>query len=133
MTLVVDASVLVAALTKQGEHAGWAGSLMDVAEMSSPEIVLAEVAHAVRRLERTNAIATVDASQAFSELLKLRLELYPFRPYAKRIWALRANLTAYDAWYVALAEHLGIPLATLDRRLVRSTQAACDFLLPDAV
>jgi predicted nucleic acid-binding protein len=35
-----------------------------------------------------------------------------------RIWDLRNNLTAYDAAYVALAEALGAPLLTRDRRLV---------------
>jgi predicted nucleic acid-binding protein len=34
-----------------------------------------------------------------------------------RIWDLRNNLTAYDAVYVALAEALGVPLLTRDRRL----------------
>jgi predicted nucleic acid-binding protein len=34
-----------------------------------------------------------------------------------RIWALRANLTAYDATYVTLAEALDAPLLTRDQRL----------------
>jgi predicted nucleic acid-binding protein len=34
-----------------------------------------------------------------------------------RVWELRNNLTAYDAVYVALAEALGAPLLTRDRRL----------------
>jgi predicted nucleic acid-binding protein len=34
-----------------------------------------------------------------------------------RIWELRHNLTAYDAAYVALAEALGAPLLTRDRRI----------------
>jgi predicted nucleic acid-binding protein len=37
-----------------------------------------------------------------------------------RVWELRANLTAYDAAYVALAEALGAPLLTRDRRLARA-------------
>jgi len=38
---------------------------------------------------------------------------------------LRNNLTSYDAWYVALAEALGCPLATLDKRLVRAAGPTC--------
>jgi predicted nucleic acid-binding protein len=38
-----------------------------------------------------------------------------------RIWSLRNNLTAYDAAYVALAEALGAPLLTRDRRLAASS------------
>jgi predicted nucleic acid-binding protein len=36
------------------------------------------------------------------------------------VWALRANLTGYDAVYVALAEALDAPLFTPDRRLARA-------------
>ena len=41
-----------------------------------------------------------------------------FEPFAGRVWELRANLTSYDAWYVALAEALEAPLATLGRFLL---------------
>jgi predicted nucleic acid-binding protein len=40
-------------------------------------------------------------------------------------------VTAYDAAYVALAEELAVPLATLDRRLARAGGPTCTFLLPD--
>ncbi len=49
----------------------------------------------------------------------MHLELFPFTPFAERIWALRSNLTCCDAWYVAL----GCPLITLDRKLGRATGA----------
>ena len=52
------------------------------------------------------------------------------RPHAERVWALRHNLTAYDAWYVAVAEALDCPLATLDRRLSRASGPACEVLTP---
>lgn len=38
-----------------------------------------------------------------------------------RIWQLRHNITAYDASYVALAEHLGMPLITAERRLAAAS------------
>lgn len=37
------------------------------------------------------------------------------------MWALRQNITAYDAGYVALAESLGVPLLTRDWRLAHSS------------
>ena len=41
-----------------------------------------------------------------------------------------AATTDYDAWYVAAAEALGLPLATLDRRLSRAAGPSCRFLVP---
>jgi len=40
--------------------------------------------------------------------------------FVDRIWSLRANLTAYDAAYVALAESLPAPLITRDTRLAKA-------------
>jgi len=36
------------------------------------------------------------------------------------MWSLRANVSAYDACYVALAETLRAPLVTADRKLIRA-------------
>jgi predicted nucleic acid-binding protein len=47
-----------------------------------------------------------------------------------RIWALHPNVTAYDAAYVALAEHLGLPLLTVDRRLAGADGPTCTFRTP---
>ena len=62
--------------------------------------------------------------------MRLDLELFPFGPFADRVWDLRDNLTSYDAWYVALAEAVGCALATLDKRLVRATGPTCQFIAP---
>jgi predicted nucleic acid-binding protein len=40
------------------------------------------------------------------------------------VWALRANATAYDACYLALAEALAAPLLTMDRRAAVPGHAA---------
>jgi len=42
-------------------------------------------------------------------------------PFLLRIWALRHNVTAYDAVYLALAEALDAPLITCDRALTSLT------------
>jgi predicted nucleic acid-binding protein len=39
-------------------------------------------------------------------------------------------MTSYDAWYVALAEALKLPLATLDEPLSRSKKVTSEFLTP---
>jgi predicted nucleic acid-binding protein len=42
-----------------------------------------------------------------------------------RYWALRDNLTVYDAAYVALAEAFDAPLLTADARLARAPGPRC--------
>lgn len=54
---------------------------------------------------------------AYEDLMQLSIELFSFDPFADRIWELRHNITSYEAWYVAVAEALRLPLATLDERL----------------
>ncbi|HEX9637375.1 MAG TPA: type II toxin-antitoxin system VapC family toxin, partial [Acidobacteriota bacterium] len=68
---------------------------------------------------------------AHGDLLDCDIELFPYAPFADRIWELRGSVTIYDAWYVALAEALRAPLATLDRKLARAKAARCRFLTPD--
>jgi predicted nucleic acid-binding protein len=46
------------------------------------------------------------------------------------VWELRENVTAYDGWYVALAESLGARLATLDVRLTKASGPRCAFTTP---
>ena len=62
--------------------------------------------------------------------MQLDIDLFPFEPFADRIWELRHNVTSYDAWYVALAEALKLPLATLDEPLSKSNGVTCKFLTP---
>jgi hypothetical protein len=54
---------------------------------------------------------------AARDLADLTIVRYPHHPLADRVWALRHNLTAYDATFVALGEALGVPLVTCDARL----------------
>ena len=119
MTVVADASVLVAVLVDSGHEGRWAESMVTEGTLAAPELVLVEASNILRRLERSGEISRLEANSAHRDLLRLDLELFPFAPFAERVWALRSNLTAYDAWYVALAEALDCALATLDRKLRR--------------
>ena len=98
--------------------------------MAAPHLVLVEATNILRRLERSKELTHVEAGAAQRDLVRLDLHLLPFEPFADRVWALRANLTSYDAWYVAVAEALELPLATLDRRLTRASGPRCRFLVP---
>ena len=127
---VVDSSVLVAALVDSGVEGRWAESMVASDEPAGPELALVETTNILRRLERSRRLSTFETTSAHRDLLRLELELFPFRPFATRVWELRDNLTSYDAWYVAVAEALGCPLATLDRNLARADGPVCEILVP---
>ena len=130
MTVVADASVLVAVLVDSGREGKWAESAVAEGSLAGPELVLAEASNILRRLEQAGKISRLEANSAHRDLLRLDLELFPFAPFADRIWALRNNLTSYDAWYVALAEVLDCPLVTIDRKLSRASGPRCKILVP---
>ncbi len=67
---------------------------------------------------------------AHADLLALRVELFAYEPFASRVWELRENVTAYDAWYVALAESLATTLATVDLKLSCAPGPRCSFATP---
>lgn len=131
MSVVVDASVLIRALTvDSGPDGPWAEAIIEGGALHAPELIYVEATDVLRKLERAKDITTADAIAAYEDLLDLNLELFSFEPFVERIWELRHNLTSYDAWYVAVAEALGLPLATLDERLARTSGPTCDFLTP---
>jgi hypothetical protein len=68
-----------------------------------------EVANILRRAMLAGDVTDDVAALAHADLLALRVELFPYEAVAPRAWELRANLTAYDACYVALAEALRAP------------------------
>ena len=128
--IVVDASVFVSALTNVDGRGDWAGDQVRDPDILSTEMMPAEVHNVLRRMEIAGEITSSDAMRAREEFSEFDLELYPFRPYADRVWALRRNLSSYDAWYVALAEWFGLPLVTTDRRLSRAAGPECAFVTP---
>ncbi len=128
--MVVDASVVTAALVDSGPLGSWAESLLMAGPLAAPHLLPVETANILRRMARTGEVSPDTAALAHGELLQLRLALFPYSPLGPRVWELRDNVTAYDAWYVALAEHLDAPLVTLDARLSRAPGCRCRFVTP---
>lgn len=119
--IVVDASALTEILLR----GRGAGALEDRVlgsgqALRAPHLVDIEVAHVIRRLTALGVVDHARGRAALQELSTLPLKRYPHADLLARIWELRANLTAYDAAYVALAEALDAPLVTRDRRLAAS-------------
>ena len=130
MTRVVDASLVVAALVDGGTDGAWAEEFLGGARLVAPHLMPIEVANILRRAVLAGDITEDTGTLAHADLLALRVDLLPYEPFAERVWSLRANVTAYDAWYVAIAEDLGADLGTLDDRLARATGPRCKILTP---
>ncbi len=132
MILVLDASVVAAALIDTGRAGKWAEGVLLEGQLAAPHLMTVEVANILRRAASSGQLSRDAASLAYSELLAMPVELFPFAPLAARVWEMRDNVTPYDAWYVALAESLRGDLVTLDVRLSRAAGPRCQFrLLPD--
>ncbi len=132
MTIVLDSSVAIAALIDTGSVGEWAESVLGSGALAAPHLMPAELANILRRSAAAGEITADVASLAHAEMMARRIELFPYAPFAPRVWELRRNVTAYDAWYVALAESLQVPLVTLDAKLARAAGPRCAFIGPPA-
>ena len=116
--IVLDASAILELLLATPVGRQLAESLRSPREsLCAPHLVDVEVTQAVRRYVLVGAISVERGRLAIQHLAELDLHRFAHPPLLPRIWALRENLTAYDATYVALAEILEATLVTSDRRL----------------
>ena len=130
MTLVVDASCVVAALADDGPDGRWAEAQLADNALAAPHLMLVEAADILRRAVLAGDLSADVGSLAHADLLLLRVGLFSYEPFADRVWELREAVTAYDGWYVAVAESLSAPLATIDTKLSRVHGPRCVFRTP---
>jgi predicted nucleic acid-binding protein len=88
--------------------------------LHAPHLLDVEVASVLRRYQISGELSAEDGLEALADLAGLDIARYPHDLLLPRVWELRTSVTAYDAVYLALAEILGAPLLTLDRRLARA-------------
>ena len=113
---VVDASAMVDVLVATQRSNQLLAVLDD--DVFAPDLLIAEVFSALRRMANSRAIDNAD--QLAAELRRAPVEYLHTRPYAERIWGWRHTMSPYDATYVALAEDLGATLVTSDLRLAKA-------------
>ncbi|HUP63282.1 MAG TPA: type II toxin-antitoxin system VapC family toxin [Thermoanaerobaculia bacterium] len=119
--VVVDASTLVDMLLNRPLAPALRTRLILSGEvLHAPYMIDLEVLQALRRFVLARQVTIQRAEEAIEDHLALRIERYPHDPLLRRAWELRANITAYDAAYVALAEKLRATFVTLDVRLARA-------------
>lgn len=115
--IVVDASAVLEVLLQTRAAQGIAARLFAADSLHAPHLLDVEVAQVLRRYEARNELSAARGVEALADLAAFPLTRYPHDVLLARIWELRANLTAYDAAYIALAEALRATVITRDERL----------------
>jgi len=124
---VIDCSA-AAAWVLADEHSESADAALDAVVAHgavAPALLWFEFRTVLLRAERLGRIEPGETELALSlfDDLRIRLDRVPRGDEVMRL-ARTHGLTAYDAAYLELALRDGCPLATLDRRLARSAEAA---------
>ncbi|MGL5859313.1 MAG: type II toxin-antitoxin system VapC family toxin [Angustibacter sp.] len=127
---VCDSSAVVALLLDSGPDGQWATDQLSGVRLLAPHLIMFESSNVIRRHEMAGRTSADQAAQAHRDLLDLAIEQWPYELLGPRVWELRANLTGYDASYVAVAELSGAPLVTLDRKISRAPDLRCDVIVP---
>jgi predicted nucleic acid-binding protein len=127
--MVVDAGVLIEALAIEASGGPVGQRLALATSLDAPSYIGVEFVNAIRRLQLHGKISPERAEEAFNDYLELPIQQHRFEPLTHRVWALRHNLTAYDAAYVAVAENLGQDLHTTDQNLKSVPNLRCGVVV----
>ena len=119
--IVTDASVILDLLLNT-PAAGRIKSRMFGSDetLHAPALLDLEIAQVLRRYASRREISAERGRSALAVLERFPITRYPHEPLLPRIWELRANLTAYDAAYIALAEGLDATFLTRDARVANA-------------
>jgi predicted nucleic acid-binding protein len=128
--LVVDTSAVLAALAQRPPNPALVARLANDGDLHAPHLIDIEFLNALRGLVRGGVLSADRAEDVRTDVADLALTRYGHEPLADRIWALRENLSAYDAAFVALAEALEAPLITCDARLANAPGIIAELFPP---
>jgi predicted nucleic acid-binding protein len=124
--IVVDASVLVNAVGDDGGDGAQARrELSSARDVAAPDLIDVETMDVLRKRRFAGTVSDARFAEAVNDLEQLDVERVPMLRLMRRAYELRANVTAYGATYVALAEALGCELLTADLRLARAQGPRC--------
>lgn len=128
--IVLDASALIEVLLRSGRAHAIERRIFATGEtLHVPHLIDIEVAHVLRRFWLLGDLDEERGRAALSDLADFPLARYPHSVLLARMWALRRQLTGYDAAYVALAEALDATLLTCDAKLAGSKGHAARILV----
>jgi predicted nucleic acid-binding protein len=119
--IVLDASAALEVLARGRAATGIERRLFADGEITHvPALIDLEIAQVLRRYVSAGQMAAAQGAAALDVWRAVPVRRHGHELLLPRIWSLRADLTAYDAAYVALAEALDAPLLTLDVKLARA-------------
>ena len=127
--IVIDASVLANVLGDDGQDGRRARKELRDAELTAPDLVDVETVAVLRKRWLAGTLSNQRFATAIEDLEQLALARVPALRLMRRAYELRANVTAYDACYVALAELLACELLTADQRLANAPGPRCTIRL----
>ena len=127
--LVTDAGAWVRALFDESPDGAVRARLRREAYVDAPALIDLEFLSAARGLVARRLVTRGAAEESIKRFLRAPIDRHAHGPLAWRAWELRANLTPYEASYVALAEMLGTALLTVDRRLAHAPMIRCSVEL----
>ena len=120
---VVDAGVVVELVAGSLDP-----DLLGDQELAAPHLIDSEVTHVLRSLVLRRSLSEEQGVLALAGFTRLTITRFPADWLRPRMWALRHNLCAYDATYVALTEMSGATsLLTTDARLANAPGLQCDI------
>jgi predicted nucleic acid-binding protein len=124
--IVIDASVLANVVGDDGGDGQRARLEFRIAaDVAAPDLVDVETVAVLRKRWLAGTVSDRRFAAAVDDLAQLDLDRYPTLPFMRRAYELRANVTAYDSAYVALAEALQCELLTADARLASAPGPRC--------
>jgi len=130
---VIDCSAMIGLLAAKTQTADAIARRVTAAQtLYAPYVLDGEVLSALLGLMRGLKISEREADAALSSYRAFPVQRQDVLPLWPRLKSLHANLSAYDAQYVALAEALHLPLITADARIQRSGVARCKLEVFDA-
>jgi predicted nucleic acid-binding protein len=124
--IVLDASVLANVLADDGEDGRRARDRIgQESDLAAPDLADVETVAVLRKRWLAGDLTERRFASAVDDLEDLDLDRYPALSLMRRAYELRANVSAYDASYIALAEGLACTLLTTDERLARAPGSRC--------
>lgn len=116
--VVLDASVAVDLLAGT-DYAPAAIDHLARTELHAPAHLDAEVISALGRMQRAGDLAVTDVELALDRLTAMPVTRHPLPGLLTGAWARRADVRLLDAFYIALADYLGLRVLTTDHKLAR--------------